>query len=82
MTRAQLQLAGLGVFLYGSSDEIYDELIDNYPKLAGGGEYDLLRQDATRQLDVIPIPPGGYSVEYIRISSTVLKCILGHCRSP
>ena len=36
MTRAQLQLAGLcekkvSLFLYGSSDEIYYELIDNSP---------------------------------------------------
>ena len=42
------------------------DLVWPYPKLAGGGGYELLRQDATRQLDVIPIPPGGYSVEYIK----------------
>ena len=41
-------------------------MIDNSPKLAGGGGYELLRQDATGQLDVIPIPLGVYSVEYIK----------------
>lgn len=69
--RAELQIAGLGekkvsLFLYGGSDEIYDELIDAYPKLSGGGGYELLRQGQGRQLDVIPIPSGGYSIEYLK----------------
>ncbi len=69
--RAELLIAGLGekhisLFYYGSADEMYEELVNIYPKLASGGGYELLRQGAGRQLDAIPIPPGGYTVEYIK----------------
>lgn len=71
MTRANLQMAGLGekklsLFLYGLSDELIDDLLDYYPKLSGGGGFELLRQGVGKQLEVIPIPPGGYSVEYLQ----------------
>ncbi len=70
MARAQLLMAGLGekkisLIFYGSADQVHDELFDNYPKLANGGGYELLRQGVSKQLDVISVPQGGYTVEYI-----------------
>lgn len=70
MARAKLQMAGLGekkvsIFLYGSSDELNDDLLEHYPKLSNGGGYELLRQGVGKHLDLIPIPPGGYSAEYL-----------------
>lgn len=41
-------------------------MIDNYPKLASAGGYELLRQGAGRQLEEIPIPPAGYSADYLK----------------
>lgn len=70
--RALLQLAGLGenrfpVFLYGEADELQEELFSHYPKLAEGGGYEFLRQgDCGRELEVIPVPPEGYSVQYLK----------------
>ena len=68
--RAELQLAGLGekrfaLFLYGGADELHDELIEQYPKLADAGGYELLRLE-NKEMNPIPIPPEGYSVEYLK----------------
>lgn len=84
MTRAELKMAGLGekmvsVFLYGCSDELNDDLLDYIPKLSSGGGYELLRQGVGKNLDVIPIPPGGYTAEYLQ---SVLKCILDLYKCP
>ena len=70
--RTLLKLAGLGekrfsVFAYGTSLELQDELIREFPKLANGGGYELLRAPETGswELVVIDIPHDGYSVEYL-----------------
>ena len=71
--RTMLKLAGLGekrfsVFAYGSSAELQDDLIREFPKLADGGGYELLRAPETgsRELVTIDIPHEGYSVEYLQ----------------
>lgn len=68
-----LKLAGLGekqfsVFAYGTSSELQDELIREFPKLANMGGYELLRAPETgsRELVVIDIPHDVYSVEYLQ----------------
>ena len=49
------------------SDEIKLEIADKFPKLKGSGGYELLRVGArNRKLEVIPIPPGGYTVQYLK----------------
>ena len=41
--------------------------MENFPKLKDAGGYELLRVGArNRCLEVIPIPPGGYTVEYLK----------------
>ena len=69
--RTELQLAGLGerrfsLFLYGGADEIHDELLQQYPKLAKAGGYELLRLNEDREMNVIPVPSEGYTVEYLK----------------
>ena len=49
------------------SDEIKLEIADKFPKLKESGGYELLRVGArNRKLEVIPIPPGGYTVQYLK----------------
>ncbi len=70
--RAQLQLAGLGekdlsLSLYGDPDDFHHELMIEYPKLAFGGGYELLRQgNGGRQLEEIPSPRQGYTTEFLK----------------
>ena len=69
--RAQLQLAGLGekvlsLTWYGDADDLHHELIMEYPKLAFGGGYELLRQGQGRQLEEIPLPRQGYTTEFLK----------------
>ena len=61
-----LKLAGLGekkfgVFAYATGIELQEELLRKFPKLATAGGYELLRE-----LILIDIPHGGYSVEYLQ----------------
>ena len=66
--RAKLLLAGLGerkVNLIAHGD-IREDLLTEYPKLRAGGGFELLRLKAPRELDVIPIPRGGYTVQYLK----------------
>ena len=65
--------AGLGgktlSFVETSDAEMFHEdLLDAFPKLRTGGGYELLRTNErnTRSLDVIPPPPSGYAVEYLK----------------
>ena len=65
--RGHLIQAGLGGKTLETSDaEMFHE--DAFPKLRTGGEYELLRTNErnTRSLDVIPPPPSGYAVEYLK----------------
>ena len=71
--RGHLMQAGLGgkslSFMETSDAEmLHEDLLDAFPKLRTGGGYELLRANErnTRCLDVIPPPPGGYTVEYLK----------------
>ena len=69
--RAKLLLAGLqekkiSLLIHGSAD-IKSQLFDEYPKLKGGGGFELLQiRGHGRDLEVIPIPYRGYTVEYLK----------------
>lgn len=70
---AQLIRAGLGpkrltFFDYDSAMELHETFVSSYPKLVDGGGYELMRTTAgaNRALYVIPSPPGGYSIEFIK----------------
>ena len=73
MEKAELIRAGLGprklsLFEFGSSNDFHNDVIMAFPKLSDGGGYELLRtiKNNHRVLSVIPLPPGGYIVEYVK----------------
>ena len=73
MDKALLIRAGLGprklsLFEYGESFEFHESIMSAFPRLAEGGGYELLRtkQNTNRELCVIPPPPGGYTVDYLK----------------
>ena len=80
MDKAELIQAGLGLqqlsfFLHGDSSDFYDEIVCAYPKLRNGGGFELLRscEGNSKELAIIPPPPAGYTVSY-------LKSIMGHAK--
>ena len=78
--KISLSLAGLGekkIVLNkdGKASHVYDKLLDEFPPLAEGGGFEILRttEQSSKILTPLPIPPGGYAVPY-------LKSILGQAR--
>ena len=41
-------------------------MVNAYPQLKDAGGYELLRSTSGRVLDVIPLPPSGYSAVYLK----------------
>ena len=63
--------AGLGVkklslSLDNDSDDINYYILESFPKLQGAGGYELLRATSSRCLEIIPTPPDGYTVTYLK----------------
>ena len=54
-------------FKDSDKDEIKYEILEKFPKLKDAGGYELLRVGGrSRLLEVIPIPPGGYTIDYLK----------------
>lgn len=73
MDRGRLMQAGLGakslcILEHTDAEDLHHELLDLFPKLQAGGGYELLRtsQESNRNLEVIPSPPSGYTVSYLK----------------
>lgn len=70
--RAELLIAGLGekkisFDVYAIASEIHDELLFQFPRLRDAGGYELLRlETGTQNLEIIPPPPVGYSIEFLK----------------
>lgn len=71
--RASLQLSGLGenhitLNAYSEMQDIYDELLFQFPKLKQAGGFELLRvpEGGGKLLQVIASPESGYTVSYLR----------------
>lgn len=70
----ELMQAGLGkksvsVLSFADSSELHDEIMSTFPALVDGGGYELLRAGeagSRNSLVVIPQPPEGYTVDYLR----------------
>jgi len=78
--KISLSFAGLGekkiVFQKdGKASHVFEKLIEEFPPLAEGGGFEILRttENSARKLTALPVPPGGYTVAY-------LKSILGQAR--
>lgn len=73
MEKAELIRAGLGprklsLFEFGESSEFHEDIVSAFPPLSNGGGYELMRtkHKNNHELEVIPPPPGGYTVEYVK----------------
>jgi hypothetical protein len=71
--RVTLKMAGLGECRFpvdssATAQDLCDALEVQYPKLVEGGGFELLRSEEScpRELVVIPIPDGGYTVDYLK----------------
>ena len=79
--KIQLQEAGLGrkkVCLNGRADatEVKTTLEESYPKLKEGGGFEILRRGPSpSELTLIPPPPSGYTVNFLRDSAGLGKAI-------
>ena len=64
--------AGLGkkkliIFEDGDCDDVHDSILEAFPKLKNGGGYELLRtSEHGRALEIIPSPPQGFTVAYLK----------------
>ncbi len=48
-------------------DDIHFELTEAFPKLKEAGGFEFLRvSDRSRTLEIIPLPPEGYTVSYLK----------------
>ena len=68
--KGKLAIAGLGekkvAFPAGKGCKIFIDCIENeFPKLKDGGGFEILRADG-KDLRLIPPPPGGYTIQYLR----------------
>lgn len=79
--KIQLQEAGLGrkkVCLNGRADatEVKTTLEESYPKLKEGGGFEILRRGPSpSELTLIPPPPSGYTVKFLRDSAGLGQAI-------
>lgn len=71
--RSTLKLAGLGekrfpIEIHSTGQEVYDELLFQFPELEGAGGIEMLRvpEEGGKDLEAIPAPDDFYSVEYLR----------------
>lgn len=78
--KINLSFAGLGekkvVFQKdGKASHVYEKLVSEFPPLAEGGGFEILRttENSSKMLCALPVPPGGYTVPY-------LKSVLGQAR--
>ena len=49
----------------GDHEHLSDILYTTYPALCGAGAYVLSKNDRSKKCNGIPIPPSGYSIEYM-----------------
>ena len=70
--KAKLSMAGLGEkrIMFdknGKWPHINQKLLEAFPKLKDGGGYELLRtEDGRKTLILLPCPPGGYTITYLK----------------
>lgn len=56
----------LSLALDDDSDDINYYVLEAFPKLKDAGRYELLRASSGRRLELIPTPPDGYTVAYLK----------------
>ena len=67
LIRAGLGMGSLLLFEHSDSWEIHNEILREFPNLADGGGYELLRRCGNfRELHIIPPPCGSYTTSYVK----------------
>ena len=56
----------LSLSQHSNSEDVNHYILEAYLQLHSAGGYELLRATADHVLDVIPIPPDGYSAPYLK----------------
>lgn len=56
----------LSLALHSDSDDVNYYILELFPQLKSAGGYELLRATSGRRLEVIPLPPDGYSATYFK----------------
>ena len=71
--KINLNFAGLGekkvVFQKdGKASHVYEKLVSEFPPSAEGGGFEILRttENSSKMLCALPVPPGGYTVPYLK----------------
>ena len=59
----------------GNSDHVHQKILEAFPLLSDAGGYEILRtgERGNRQLLLISIPPGGYTVAYLKATINTAK---------
>ena len=75
--KAVLTLSGIGEKkILFPPYETFNETIDHaFPNLREGGGYKVLRSSG-KNLQSIPMPSGGYSVDYLKVVLAQVKCFI------
>ena len=69
--KIQLSLAHLGerklIFAKdGNAQNVHEKILEAYPQLGECGGYDIMRIEKARSLIKVPMPTGGYTVQFLR----------------
>lgn len=66
----------------GNSAHVHAKILEAYPMLADPGGYEILRTAkwGNCNLMLVIIPPGGYTVSYLKSTIASAKCTLGLCK--
>lgn len=82
--KINLSFAGLGekkvVFQKdGKASHVYEKLLSEFPPLAEGGGFEILRttENSSKMFCTLPVPPGVYAVPYLK---SVLEQVRGFIR--
>ena len=59
----------------GNSQHVHEKILEAFPILGTAGGYEILRtgERGNRQLMVLSIPPGGYTVPYLKATIASAK---------
>ena len=52
--------------MHGDNDDLHFSVMEAFPQLKGGGGYELLKDNQSRVLEVIPSPADVYTASYVR----------------
>lgn len=75
MALARLEEKSICFSKWGNSQHVHEKILEAFPILETAGGYEILRtgERGNRQLMVLSIPPGGYTVPYLKATIASAK---------